>query len=244
MKPSENLKEIDSIISEGEKKELYSKERTRGEEDPISIFSVDPCYGSIKNVEEISGKEYLVEGIKLILEGLNKELGMKIDNENFRETPKRVAKAFLEMLSGEKDTTEQINEILKKSFPSEYKGMIIGSNIKVYSMCPHHLLPVSYTVNVGYIPSNKVIGASKLARLVNILAKRAVLQEDFTKDIADWLMGGINAAGIIVQVYGQHMCMECRGIKQSQSSIVTSEIRGNFEQKEVREEFALLVRDK
>ena len=182
----------------------------------------------------------MAEGIKILLNGLQEELGMDIDNENFRETPERVAKAYLEILSGEKDTAKQIEEILKKSFPSQYRGMVIGSNIQVYSMCPHHLLPVSYVVNVGYIPGEKVIGASKLSRLVDVLAKRAVLQEDFTRDIVGWL-GAIEPEGAIAQVYGKHLCMGCRGIKQPQSSLITSEIRGAFEKKEAREEFAMLV---
>ena len=207
----------------------------------IETYMDDIYYRELENKKNVTGKDIIITGIRLVLDGLHKELGMDIDNENFRETPERVARAYLEILSGEKNTQEQIEKILEKSFPSKYKGMVIGSDIKVYSVCPHHLLPVSYVVNVGYIPKEKVIGASKLARLVDILAKRAVLQEDFTKDIADWLEE-IEPQGIIVQVKGQHLCMGCRGIKQPQSSIITSEIRGNFEDSDVKNEFALLIK--
>ena len=180
------------------------------------------------------------QGIQMVLEGLNSQLGMDIDTENFRETPNRVARSFLEILSGEKNTEEKINVILSKSFPTAYKGMIVETGIRTFSMCPHHLLPVSYITDVGYIPGNITLGISKLARIVDVHSKRAILQEDFTEEIYKSLMK-IKPAGVMIRVRGKHLCMGCRGIKQPQVETITSRLQGLFEESTVREEFMLLL---
>jgi GTP cyclohydrolase I len=192
-------------------------------------------------LDKYSGEDLIKNGVGFILNGLALQFNIDTTGENFVETPERVTKAYLEILSGSKNTKEKIDEILKKSFPSEYRGMIIASSIRANSMCPHHLLPVEYKVNFGYIPGERVLGVSKLARLVKLLAKRLILQEDYTKDLAD-VLEPIHPLGTIVQVSGRHMCMVCRGVEE-ESSIITSEIRGFFNKQDVRDEFMMLIKN-
>ncbi len=183
----------------------------------------------------------IMKGMTLILEGLNEEFGLDITNENFRETPKRVARAYYEIFKGI-NAEQELKDICNKTFPSGYDGMVIGKDIKVFSMCPHHFLPVEYVVNVGYIPHKKTIGISKLSRVVDLLAKKPELQEMFTKQISNVLKKELNPKGVIVQVKGRHFCMAMRGVKQVDSWTLTSSIEGAFKRPEVREEFMLLIK--
>lgn len=178
-------------------------------------------------------------GFQLILTGLNKEFGLDLDDENLKDTPKRVARAYSEIFSGIKDTDKKVQSILSTAFPSEgYDSIIFCANIKTFSMCPHHFLPVEYTTALGYIPSNsgRVLGASKLARIVELLSKRPVLQEKLTKDIIKAL-DTIQPTGTAVVISGVHYCMRMRGVKQD-STFETSAMGGSFmERPETRKEF-------
>lgn len=178
-----------------------------------------------------------------LLEAFKDEYGINIEvDNNFKETPQRVVRSYKELLSGHIDTEKQISNILSKSFDSKYSGMVVCSNIKTFSMCPHHLLPVSYSVNVGYIPDKKVLGLSKLVRIADILARRLVLQEDYTNDIAEAL-SKLEPQGIIIQMYGNHTCLQNRGVKQFPAIITTSVLKGLFEELEVRNEFMMLIQN-
>lgn len=189
--------------------------------------------------EKSKGTQTIEKGVQLILQGLHEEFGLDTSDENFTETPQRVARAYLEMCNGI-NCKEEIVKSLNKMFPSDYDGMIVGKDIRCFSLCPHHLLPVEYNVTLGYIPENKVLGLSKLSRIVVALAKAPKLQEDFTKDVIE-ILKKLNCKGAIVQVKGRHLCMCSRGIKQFDSWSYTSEIYGNFKQPETRNEFQLLV---
>lgn len=203
----------------------------------------DTCFNKQNDVTKVANaKENIQQGVKLILKGLNNAYDMDIDNENFVDTPSRVAKSFLEIASGEENTWGQIREILSKSFPSEYKGMVVESGIECFSCCPHHLLPVSYIVNIGYIPKDRCLGLSKLARIVKVLAARLVLQETLTSDITKALML-LEPLGTVIQLSGKHLCMGCRGVKQPNVVTMTSDITGAFKNPETREEFNMLVRN-
>lgn len=185
----------------------------------------------------------ICDAINDLLVGFNKELDVDIFNENFRETPERVERAWREMLSGEIDTEQQIERVLSKSFPDDYRGMVVVSDVQTFGVCPHHLLPVQYTINIGYIPNQITLGISKLVRVADILSRRLVLQEALTSDITKALQK-LNPQGTIVQIYGRHGCMGCRGVRQPQVTTMTSEIRGAFEQSEVREEFSMMIKNK
>ncbi len=200
------------------------------------------CYTRIRgdlNPGKFVGISKIEEGVRYILEGLHDEFGLNLQDENFRDTPKRVARAYYEMCCGI-NCQEEIDNILSTSFPAKYGGMVVAKGIQCFSLCPHHLLPVEYSVNVGYIPKDRTIGLSKIPRIVELLAKAPKLQEDFTWDIVEALKR-IDCKGVIVQVDGKHMCMGSRGAKQPNVHTLTSSIYGVFERPEVREEFQLII---
>jgi len=147
---------------------------------------------------------------------LNSLFGERVvTDENFHGTALRIAKAYAEILDGEKDTEKQIETALSKNFPSSYDESISCTGHIAYSMCPHHLLPVKYKVSIVYMPAKNgyVVGASKLARLVDILSHRAVLQETLADDIIHALESYLCPRGIGLLLKGNHSCMQMRGVK-------------------------------
>lgn len=191
---------------------------------------------------EFVGVAKIEKGMTTILEGLHDAFGLDLEDVNFKDTPRRVARAYAEIFRGVKDTDKQVQRILGTSFPAEVKEMIVVKDVKAFSMCPHHFLPVEYDITVAYISNGKVLGISKLSRLAEVLAKRPVLQETFTEEIAEELFKGVEALGVGVWVEGTHYCMKMRGAKQVQAKTVTSAIRGCFEEPEVQAEFLSLTK--
>jgi GTP cyclohydrolase I len=194
------------------------------------------------------------EGARLLLEGLSEVTGrflpaahgriqpsFSLQDPNFIKTPYRVAKAWLEMCIGLANKNEVV-DILKTNFPSDYTGMIIIDSIDAFSVCPHHALPVQYKVDFGYIPNEKMLGLSKIPRFIKLLAKQPILQEDFTKQIIDKFNEHVKPQGCIVIVKGVHNCMVCRGVGAINSSATTSEVSGNFDNLDTRTEFLELVK--
>lgn len=168
--------------------------------------------------------DMIKEGMKKILVGL----GLDLEDPNLKETPDRVTRSYYEILGGMIDTNEQVKKILSKAFPTKYTGIVTVGPIKVYSMCPHHFLPVIYEIWLGYIPRGMGLGLSKLPRLVELLAQRPVLQEDLTHEIVSQLSDTINPQGVAVLVKGFHTCMNIRGTKKNNSKTTTSEMSGLF----------------
>ena len=182
----------------------------------------------------------IILGVQYILEGLG--INWKED-ENFKATPNRVANTYMELCSGlyKQDVIELI---LKTTFPCDYDEMIAVTDIDTVGICPHHLMPVRYKIHVGYIPSEdgQVLGLSKIPRLVCLLAARPILQEQLTADIADIFEEHLQPLGVIVVVNGGHSCMQCRGIKQDNSQMITSAVRGIFKDEgPPKQEFLSLV---
>lgn len=165
-------------------------------------------------------------------------------DENLKDTPRRVAKLYREILHGYIDFDKKLETITKSVFSSNNKEMIVCSGIKEYTFCPHHLLSVILDVSVGYIPEKLVLGISKIPRLVRLLSSKLVLQEDLTDNIADSLMKMLKPKGVIVLVRGEHMCMHMRGIR-SQSKMTTSALRGVFldNKDQAKNEFFSLIRE-
>lgn len=197
-------------------------------------------------VNEFTGMENFELAAKHIIMGLH-DLGFDTDWDNFHDTPKRFARAYCEIFSGCKDTDAQVKHILSTSFPSQgSENMVVAKDIVCFSACPHHLLPVEYHVCVGYIPKEggNVLGISKLARLVNVLAKRPALQETFTQEICDSL-DLVGALGSIALVEGQHMCMRMRGARATNTSITTTSVSGYFKDNpSTKQEFLNNVSDR
>ena len=166
-------------------------------------------------------------------------LGEDPDREGLLETPRRVVAAFEENLGGRE---VNIPELLAVGFEEGHNEMVILRDVPFFSTCEHHLMPFHGIAHVGYVPNGRVVGLSKLARLVDAIARRPQLQERLTAQIADMLMKTIQPQGAAVAVEAEHLCMQMRGIKKPGSRMLTSAMRGSFlEQEETRAEFLSLV---
>jgi GTP cyclohydrolase I len=172
---------------------------------------------------------------------MEREFGLDARGPNFIDTPERVARAYSEMFSGMMENGKAVKEILSKTFPSKSSEMVTVGPIRVWSVCPHHLLGVDLKVWVAYIPNKKVLGLSKLARLAEIVAKKPALQEDTTIEIAQLLQKGLKPKGAACYIRGRHLCMEMRGVKKEALTTTTS-LQGVFFKPEVRAEFLAAVR--
>ena len=181
--------------------------------------------------------EKIKDGVRLILEGS----GEDIDREGLLETPERIARMCEEIFGG---LTEHPSEHLQKQFSATNNNIVLERDITFYSVCEHHLLPFYGKAHIAYIPDGKVVGLSKLARTVEVFARRLQLQEQLTGQIADALMEHMQAKGAIVMIEAEHMCMTMRGIKKPGSQTVTLARRGVFETDPALEErfFRMLER--
>jgi GTP cyclohydrolase IA len=167
-------------------------------------------------------------------------LGEDPDREGLQKTPDRVAKALAFLTSGYGMTlAEVINDAI---FTQTTNSMVIVKNIELYSLCEHHMLPFFGRCHIGYIPTGKVFGVSKLARLVDMYARRLQLQERLTEQVSQAVMDAIDARGVGVLVEARHLCMMMRGVEKQNSVMVTSSVLGTFrESQATREEFLALV---
>lgn len=164
----------------------------------------------------------IIEGVKLILEGI----GEDVNREGLVDTPDRIARMYEEIFAG---MEEDASVHLQKTFTAENTDMIIEKDIPFYSMCEHHLVPFYGKAHIAYVPDGKVVGLSKLARTVEVFAKRPQLQERMTTQIADAIMENLNAKGVMVIIEAEHMCMTMRGVKKPGSRTVTLSSKGVFE---------------
>lgn len=190
--------------------------------------------------QELAMKKFL-DGYRLILEGIG-DLGYDVADDNFKDTAKRAAKALGELTIGAPAMSGEIEALMGKTFPAKYAQMVISKHNVAFGLCPHHLLPVIYRISVAYLPREKVLGISKLSRLVSLMARRPVLQEDLTEELAEILHESLESAGAAAYVEGLHLCMASRGINAHEARVVTSAVRGVFlENALTRTEFLNLV---
>jgi len=180
------------------------------------------------------------EGYTKILEGIG-QLGYDVHDENFADTAARAAKGFHELVHDQRQVEFQVNALLAKTFPAKYTEMVISKHNTAFGICPHHLLPVIYRISMAYIPTEKVLGLSKLSRLARMLARGPRLQEDLTHELADTLHEQLASQGSAVYIEGLHMCMAARGVGAHEARLVTSGVRGVFLELATREEFIKLV---
>lgn len=156
------------------------------------------------------------------------------------ETPARMAKALREMTTG---YSKSPLEILSKQFPTTSDGIVILKGIRFTSVCEHHILPFVGTAAVGYIPTGKIVGLSKLARVTEAFAQRLQVQERLTDQIAEAVQQSLDAKAVGVVMQAQHQCMACRGVRQSDAQMITSSLRGTFKtDATARAEFLGMVR--
>ena len=169
-----------------------------------------------------------------------KLLGENPDREGLLKTPKRVVKALQFLTEGyQQDPEEILNQAL---FSSTNDEMVLVRDIEFYSMCEHHMLPIIGRAHVAYIPDGKVVGLSKIPRIVNVFARRLQIQEQMTEQIADAISDTINPKGVAVVIHARHMCMEMRGVQKINSTTVSSALRGLFKSDQrTRNEFYNLI---
>jgi GTP cyclohydrolase I len=172
-----------------------------------------------------------------------KAIGEDPNREGLKKTPRRVAEALSYLTRGyEMDPAKVINEAL---FTEEYEEMIVQKDIDFFSLCEHHLLPFFGKAHVAYIPHHKIVGISKLARLVDIYARRLQVQERMTNQIATIIMEKLDALGVAVVIEAEHLCMRMRGVEKQNSYVITSSLLGAFRtRQETRNEFMTLIRQR
>ena len=180
-------------------------------------------------------KEKIIAGAKLILEGIGEDL----EREGLIETPERIARMYEEIFSG---LGKDAEEILSKTFEVENNDLVIEKDITYFSMCEHHIIPFYGKAHIAYIPRGRVAGLSKLARTVELYAKKPQLHERLSSEVADAIMKYLDAEGVMVVVEGEHMCMTMRGVKKPGTKTVTTSYRGIFkEDATLRREVMMLL---
>jgi GTP cyclohydrolase I len=178
-------------------------------------------------------------GIRRAIEDLIEAIGEDPDREGLRDTPRRISQMYLEILAG---LDIDPADYLAVQFGNGHDEMVILRDIPFYSMCEHHFLPFHGVAHVGYIPDGRVVGISKIARVVEAFAKRPQLQERLTAQVADCIMKAVKPDGVAVVVEAEHLCMTMRGVRKPGSRMVTSAMRGGFRKQSVtRAEFLSLV---
>jgi GTP cyclohydrolase I len=169
-------------------------------------------------------------------------VGEDVTRDGLRQTPTRAAKAMEYLTRGYRESLEQV--INKAIFESDNDEMVLVKDIELYSLCEHHLLPFIGKCHVAYIPTGKVIGLSKIARIVDMYARRLQIQESLTKQIAEAIMQSTVAAGVGVVIEAKHLCMMMRGVEKQNSIMKTSMMLGSFRENErTRAEFLRLIAD-
>ena len=167
-------------------------------------------------------------------------IGEDVSRDGLQKTPERAAKAFTYLTNGYKENVDDV--INNALFESDNDEMIIVKDIELYSLCEHHLLPFFGKCHVGYLPNNKIIGLSKVARVVDIFARRLQVQENLTKQIAETLLNHTRAKGVGVVIEAKHLCMMMRGVEKQNSIMKTSCMLGDFRsQNATRTEFLSLI---
>ncbi len=184
----------------------------------------------------------LIESMSKNYKTIIENLGEDINREGLQKTPERVAKAMQYLTHG-----YDLNplEILKSAlFTEDHQQMIVVKDIEIYSMCEHHMLPFFGKAHVAYIPNGKIVGLSKIPRIVDAFARRMQVQERLTDEIKNCIQEALSPLGVAVVIEAQHMCMQMRGIQKQNSYATTSSFTGAFERDKTRKEFISLISNK
>ena len=200
--------------------------------DPIENLSEPPAVGPFD-------QKRIENAIRELLIGM----GENPDREGLQKTPERVAKAYVEIFGGLHKTAE---DVLTTTFSLGHDELIVVKDIPLYSTCEHHLLPFHGVGHVGYIPSEagKITGLSKIARLVDLYARRPQVQERLTTQVADAMVNILDARGVIVVIECEHLCMSMRGIRKPGATTITSAVRGQLRDATTRAEAMALINGK
>jgi len=207
------------------------------------VRSVNEKSGSMMDRDSNSipegSDEQMVERMAKHMAAIMDELNLDLDDPNFRETPERVAKMYLEMFHGLREGSQP----RVTTFPNDgdYHHMVIEKEIPFYSMCAHHFVPFYGHAHIAYIPEARIVGLSKLPRILEFYAKRPQLQERLTEQVAEFLWSTLRPQGVMVVIEARHLCIEMRGVKKAGAMTTTSALRGCFADRKVREEFLSLL---
>ena len=166
-------------------------------------------------------------------------LGEDVDREGLVKTPERAAKAMKFLTEGYEKDPKQI--LQGAMFNEDYNEMVIVKDIELYSLCEHHMLPFFGKAHIAYIPDGKIVGLSKIPRIVDVFARRLQVQERLTEQILDCINDTLNPKGVAVVIEASHMCMMMRGVQKQNSTTTTSGFRGSFKETETRNEFLKLI---
>src|SRR3990170_2679611 len=180
-------------------------------------------------------QERIARAVREILEAISEDPA----REGLVETPRRIAEMYEELFAG---LHQDPRDVLSTGFQESHREMVILKNIPFYSLCEHHFLPFHGQAHVGYVPEGRIVGVSKIARAIDILARRPQMQERLTSQIADAIMDGLKPDGAAVVIEAEHLCLSMRGAQKPGTVMVTSAIRGGFRRRGVtRSEFLSLV---
>ncbi|MGE5141339.1 MAG: GTP cyclohydrolase I FolE [Rudaea sp.] len=192
-------------------------------------------------VEAVQDKEAAHRQIEEAVRRILFAVGEDPDREGLQKTPERVARMYDELLEGY--SIEPMAMINNACFDAQYNEMVVVKDIDFFSLCEHHMLPFFGRVDIAYIPKDKVLGLSKIPRVVEMFSRRLQLQERMTQEIASFLDELLHPEGVAVLVTGQHLCSMMRGVRKVNARMVTQAMVGKFEEKESREQFLERIRD-
>ena len=207
---------------------ILERNKNMGEKD------IEEGYERVDNYNEEK-----IERLSALYEGVISELGEDVDREGLQKTPERVAKAMQYLTHGyDLDPSEILKSAL---FSEDHNQMVLVKDIELYSMCEHHMLPFMGKAHIAYIPNGKIVGLSKIPRVVDAFSRRLQVQERLTDQIKSCLQETLNPLGVAVVIEAKHMCMQMRGIQKQNSVTTTSAFTGAFENDSTRKEFIQLI---
>jgi len=201
---------------------------------------ISPTADPLADIDPAQRQSFDQQKIENAIREIIIAIGEDPDRDGLQDTPARVARAYKEMFSG---LYQRPEEVLATTFDLNHNELVIVKNIDIFSVCEHHLLPFVGKASVGYIPNNngQITGLSKLARLIDVYAKRPQVQERLTSQIADALMRILKPQGVIVVIECEHFCMSMRGVSKPGSKTTTSVVRGNLQDPALRHEALTLI---
>lgn len=191
------------------------------------------------DLQAFTPSDSLADSIAKNVDSALRLLGENPDREGLKRTPRRVGKTMQFLTKGYHEDPEAI--LRSALFEEDYKQMVVVRDIEFYSLCEHHMLPFFGKAHVAYIPNGRITGLSKIARVVDVFARRLQVQERLTTEIKDCIQRTLNPLGVMVVIEAEHLCMQMRGVQKQHSHTVTSDFTGAFNRKETRQEFLNLI---
>ena len=192
------------------------------------------------NLQEFHSDPEVTKSIAASVEESLRQIGEDPNREGLIKTPHRVGKALQFLCKGYKEDPEAI--LRSALFEEDYRQMVVVKDIDFYSLCEHHMLPFFGKVHVAYIPNGRITGLSKIARVVDVFARRLQVQERLTTQIKECIQNTLNPLGVMVVIEAEHLCMQMRGVQKQHAMTVTSDFTGAFTRQETRDEFLKLIK--